>query len=254
MFNVVILLFFAVLTCLVTGLAPPYYGTDRASMQFELPPLHFGFGELEPYIEAATVQLHYLGHHAKYTENMNNALKEWRKKDKQASRVSIVEVLRNLTIVPETWRETLRNHGGGFVNHNFYWSGLSPNTQGKERRPTGDLLADIVKQWKSYDNFKEEFTKKAVGLFGSGYVWLCRNITLEKSSNDLSILSTANQDSPLSLGLVPMLVIDVWEHAYYLKYRNLRVQYVDSWWMLVDWDHVVHLDLWWKGIKLHDEL
>ncbi|GAB6029385.1 hypothetical protein CHUAL_005151 [Chamberlinius hualienensis] len=243
----------------VLSLAPPYYGTDRPKLDYELPPLEYGFSELEPYIDEETVRVHYLGHHSKYTEKMNSALKEWQSADKKTARRSIVAILGNLSAVPEKWRMSLKNNGGGFINHNFYWATLTPNTAGLLRYPDGKLAEEINQIWSSFTGFHKAFTDEALNLFGSGYVWLCRNPKDKddrsaSSYADLIITTTSNQDSPISDGLYPILVIDVWEHAYYLKHKNMRANYVNNWWKLVDWEAVQQLDDWWKGSTFHDEL
>lgn len=238
----------------VLTLAPTYYGADRPALEYELPPLEYGFYDLEPFIDGETVRIHYQGHHAKYTEKLNIALKQWRKQNKQASRISLVDLLRNLTRIPPKWRDAIRNNGGGYVNHNLYWAIMSPNPDNEDRKPSGFLMDEIRRKWTTFLDFKDMFANEAVDLFGSGYVWLCRNQSNNGQSSDLVVITTANQDTPLSQNLFPILVIDVWEHAYYLKYRNQRLKYVNDWWKVVDWNAVAKLDSWWKGMRLHDEL
>jgi len=234
----------------VVALAPPYYGIDRPALDYELPPLDFEMDDLEPFIDAATVRVHYNGHHAKYTENLNRIVKEWRKSNKQASRISLVDILRNLSRIPAKWRDSLKNNAGGYVNHNLYWATLTPNPRNQDRKPTGNLAQEIHKKWSSFMDFKDVFSNEAANLFGSGYVWLCRN----RTDQQLVIVTTANQDSPLSQDVFPILTLDVWEHAYYLKHKNLRPKYIDDWWKIVDWNSVSRLDTWWNGVKFHDEL
>ncbi|XP_023215251.1 uncharacterized protein LOC111618057 [Centruroides sculpturatus] len=254
------LLFFSALfpicSSLCNAIAPPYYGLDRPALEYELPPLPYLFHELEPFLDEETVRIHYLGHHSKYTENMNMVLKEWRRnaQGKQTSRISIIDILRNLSRVPSRYQITLKNNGGGYVNHAFYWAVMSPNSQNEDRMPQGQLAEDIKAKFRSFLEFRDTFTDMAEKLFGSGYVWLCRNHSHFENPQDLVIVTTANQDCPLSNGLWPILVLDVWEHSYYLKYHNQRSKYIHDWWYLVDWQNVLKLDDWWKGLKLHDEL
>lgn len=237
------------------GIAPPYYGLDRPALEYELPPLQYALDALEPYIDEETMHMHYFGHHAMYTEEMNWALKEWRKylKEKHASRISIIDILRNLSRVPEKHRNTLRKNGGGYVNHVLYWSVMSPNPTNEMRLPQGLLAEEIDRQFTSFQTFKDKFTEAAVSTLGSGYVWLCRNASSENMEG-LAIVTTGNEDNPIVQDLHPVLVLDLWEHAYYLKHRHKRSKHISDWWYLVDWTLVEQLDKWWKGAKMHDEL
>lgn len=163
---------------------------------------------------------------------------------------SILEILKEIEEVPQKYRKAITNNGGGFVNHNIYWSVMSPNPDNKERLPGGNLLSDINKYFGNFSQFVDIFTKEALTLFGSGYVWLSRNPSV---SGKLLVTTTANQDSPISQKLQPILVLDVWEHAYYLKYQNRRPEHVSEWWKVVDWNIVEKLDNWWKDTPQHDE-
>ncbi len=195
-------------------------------MAFELPPLPYPFDALEPVIDARTIEIHYTKHHATYLKNLNAAFEkypDWFNRTPE-------EILRNINTVPEPIRTAVRNNGGGFVNHNMYWTSMRPNGGGEPKR---DLARAIPETFGSFASFKEEFEKAGLGRFGSGYAWLSRN-----TEGKLIIHSTPNQDSPLSANLVPLLVVDVWEHAYYLKYQNRRAEYLTNWWNLVNWEEV----------------
>ncbi len=192
-------------------------------MAFELPSLPYAYDALEPYIDARTMEIHYSKHHAGYTNNLNAALE----KHPELSGKSIEDLLRDLGSIPEDIRTAVRNNGGGYYNHLLFWPSMSPNGGGM---PSGALADAISSAFGSFDAFKADFEKAAIGRFGSGWGWL--NID---RGGKLMISSTPNQDTPLSEGLTPLLGIDVWEHAYYLKYQNRRAEYVSNWWNLVNW-------------------
>jgi superoxide dismutase, Fe-Mn family len=195
-------------------------------MAFELPPLPYPEDALEPHIDARTMSIHHDKHHATYLNNLNNALEKH--PDLQAK--SVEELLGDLNRIPEDIRTVVRNNGGGYANHNLFWQIMSPDGGGE---PTGDLAQAINQKFGGFAAFKEQFTKAATGRFGSGWAWL----TLDAGGN-LEVSSTANQDSPLMEGKQPILGLDVWEHAYYLKYQNRRPDYIEAWWNVVDWDAV----------------
>jgi superoxide dismutase, Fe-Mn family len=195
-------------------------------MAFELPPLPYPEDALEPHIDARTMSIHHDKHHATYLNNLNNALEKH--PDLQAK--SVEELLGDLNRIPEDIRTVVRNNGGGYANHNLFWQIMSPNGGGE---PTGDLGAAINQKFGSFTAFKEQFGKAATGRFGSGWAWL----SLDGNGN-LELSSTANQDSPLMEGKQPLLGLDVWEHAYYLKYQNRRPDYIEAWWNVVNWDAV----------------
>lgn len=190
---------------------------------FTLPPLPYAYDALEPYFDAATMQLHHDKHHQTYLDKLNEALAtEPSLADKTAE-----ELLTQLnTVVPESIRPKVRNFGGGFVNHNLFFASLAPQAGGE---PVGDLLKVIERDFGSFAVFKDQFTAAATTVFGSGWAWLV------KADNKLMITTTANQDSPLSLGQIPLLGLDVWEHAYYLKYQNRRPEFIAAFWQLIDW-------------------
>jgi len=230
-------------------LAPPYYGATLKVPSYILPVLKWSLGLLEPFIDRETVNAHYLGHHNAYRMKMNKALADWRQEfpDSSFAQESVITMLRDLPSIPQQYYTSIVNNGGGYVNHAIYWSNLSPNleTNATAREPTGALREEIEQVFGSYQAFREKFTEQALSKFGSGYVWLVRNPLMERVQ--LSIVATDNQESPLSVGEFPLLVIDVWEHAYYLKHQFRRPNYVEDWWMVVDWENVAELDEFWKN-------
>ncbi|WP_366782430.1 superoxide dismutase [uncultured Clostridium sp.] len=194
--------------------------------EFELKALPYAYDALEPYIDKETMMLHHDKHEKAYLDNLNKAITKY----PELYRKGLEGILKDLNSVPEDVRETVKNNAGGVYNHDFFWSIMSPE---KDQNPNGDLLKAIIKAFGSLDNFKTKFKDAALGRFGSGWAWLI----LDKDGN-LSIISTANQDSPISQGLTPILGLDVWEHAYYLKYQNKRGDYIDNWWHVVNWKQV----------------
>jgi len=194
-------------------------------MAFELPKLSYAVDALEPYIDAQTMTFHHDKHHAAYVANLNGALE----KHSELAGKSLEALLADLDAVPEDIRAAVRNHGGGTLNHSMFWEIMAPKAGGA---PKGELAKAINAGFGSFDQFKAKFEKAAIGRFGSGWAWLV------KKGSGLAIVSTANQDNPLSDGTTPILVIDVWEHAYYLKYQNRRAEYVTNWWNVVNWDAV----------------
>jgi len=194
-------------------------------MAYELPKLPYAVDALEPYIDAQTMTIHHDKHHQAYITNLNGALE----KHPELAGKALEAILADLNAVPEDVRTVVRNHGGGTWNHSMFWEIMAPKAGGA---PQGDLAKAIDKAFTSFDNFKAEFEKAANGRFGSGWAWLV------KKGSGLAILSTANQDNPISEGSAPILGIDVWEHAYYLKYQNRRAEYVTAWWNVVNWDAV----------------
>jgi Fe-Mn family superoxide dismutase len=194
-------------------------------MAFEVPPLPYDYSALEPYIDDETMHLHHDKHHAAYVANLNAALK-----DHPFANLPIDEVVRRLNEVPENIRTAVRNNGGGHANHTLFWELMIP---GGSKEPTGALAQAINAKFGSFEAFKTAFNDAGVKRFGSGWAWLI----LDRSGN-LAITSTANQDNPLTDGNFPVLGNDVWEHAYYLKYRNRRPDYLAAWWNVVNWDVV----------------
>jgi Fe-Mn family superoxide dismutase len=194
-------------------------------MAFELPKLPYAEDALEPYIDAQTMNIHHTKHHQTYVTNLNAAIE----KHPELADKSLEDLLSDLNAVPEDIRTAVRNHGGGTYNHNLFWEIMGPKTGNS---PSGELTKALESAFNSFDAFKEEFTKAATTRFGSGWAWLV------KKGEGLAVVSTANQDTPLSDGATPILGLDVWEHAYYLKYQNRRPEYITNWWNVVNWDEV----------------
>lgn len=194
-------------------------------MVYELPKLAYAYDALEPYIDARTMEIHHTKHHQAYITNLNGALE----KHPELADKPLEALLSDLNAVPEDIRGVVRNHGGGTWNHSMFWEIMAPNAGGA---PKGKLAAAIEAAFGSFEAFKAEFEKAANTRFGSGWAWLV------KKDSGLLVLSTANQDNPLSDGLTPILGLDVWEHAYYLHYQNRRAEYVSNWWNVVNWDAV----------------
>jgi superoxide dismutase, Fe-Mn family len=195
-------------------------------MAYELPPLPYPFAALEPHIDAKTMEIHHDKHHQAYITNANNALKDY----PELAAKPVEELLSDLSAVPEKIRPVVRNNAGGHANHSFFWKTLGPNAGGS---PKGKLADAINSTFGGFDQFKEKFQAAGAGRFGSGWAWLVVN-----KEGKLEITSTANQDSPISDGLKPVLGVDVWEHAYYLLYQNRRPDYLKAFWNVVNWDAV----------------
>ncbi|WP_422486995.1 superoxide dismutase [Gudongella sp. DL1XJH-153] len=194
-------------------------------MTFKLPSLGYGYDALEPHIDAKTMEIHYTKHHQGYVNNLNKAIEN----ENELQEMAIEDLMASLDKVPEAIRTAVRNNGGGHLNHSLFWEIMSPTGGGE---PAGQLMDMIKKDFGSFDAFKEEFKNAATGRFGSGWTWLVQD------GDKLKITSTPNQDNPVSSGLKPILGLDVWEHAYYLKYQNLRGDYIDAWFNVVDWKKV----------------
>jgi Fe-Mn family superoxide dismutase len=194
-------------------------------MTFQLPPLPYAFDALEPHIDARTMEIHHGKHHATYVTNLNAALEKYPALQSK----SIEALLREINSVPEEIRTAVRNNGGGHMNHTMFWEIMGPNAGGE---PTGALADAINQSFGSFAAFKEQFAKAGLGRFGSGWAWLI------KQDGRLIIESTANQDQPIMEGKIAIMGIDVWEHAYYLKYQNRRADYIAAWWNVVNWNEV----------------
>lgn len=195
-------------------------------MKFELPKLTYPYNALEPYIDAKTMEIHHSKHHQAYTDKLNMALNN----HPELFEKSIEDLLKNLSSVPEGIRTAVKNHGGGYYNHNLFWEIIGPSSS---KEPQGELKEAIIKKFTSFEKFKEDFFAAALNLFGSGWAWLSVN-----NSKELILSSTSNQDCPISEGLTPVFCLDVWEHAYYLKYQNKRIEYIKEWWNIVNWNEV----------------
>jgi len=194
-------------------------------MAFELPKLPYAVDALEPYIDSQTMTIHHDKHHAAYVTNLNGAIE----KHPELASKSVDALIKDLTAVPEDIRMAVRNNGGGTWNHSMFWEIMAPKAGGA---PKGALAKAIDTSFSSFDNFKAEIEKAATTRFGSGWAWLI------KKGSGLAVVSTPNQDNPMSDGSMPLMGIDVWEHAYYLKYQNRRAEYVTNWWNVVNWDAV----------------
>ena len=193
-------------------------------MAYEVPDLPYDYGALEPHIDEQTMRIHHDKHHQAYVDKANAALEgtDWADTD-------VDEVLRNLDQLPADIQTAVRNNAGGHSNHSFFWQIMGPDAGGS---PDGDLAGAIDQAFGGFDQFKDEFKNAGVNRFGSGWSWLVHD------GSGLAVVSTANQDSPISDGQTPLLGVDVWEHAYYLKYQNRRPDYIDAWWNVVNWDEV----------------
>jgi Fe-Mn family superoxide dismutase len=194
-------------------------------MAFTLPELPYGFGALEPHIDAKTMEIHHGKHHQAYVNNLNAAIE----KAPELAGKSLDDLMRGIDSVPEAVRTAVRNNGGGHWNHSFFWKLMGPNAGGN---PSGDVGKAIDDAFGSFDKFKEQFAAAGAGRFGSGWAWLIND------GGKLSIASTPNQDNPLMDGKNAILGVDVWEHAYYLKYQNRRPDYISAWWNVVNWQEV----------------
>ena len=193
---------------------------------FKLPKLKYDYSALEPHIDTRTMGIHYEKHHGAYVAKLNAALEnypEWQDK-------SVIELLMNLDALPAEIRTAVRNNGGGHANHTMFWSIMSPKGG---RAPSGSLAEAMSAAFGDFGAFQAAFKQAALTRFGSGWAWL-----VVTPQGELSIISTPNQDNPVSQGLIPIMGLDVWEHAYYLNYQNRRGDYIDSWWAVVDWDAI----------------
>lgn len=201
-------------------------------MKYDKILLPYSFDALEPYIDTLTVKIHYTKHHQTYVDNLNKLLEGY---DEFTKGKSIEEILWDVDSIPKEIRQGVINQGGGVANHNLYFFILSQNPK---KSPEGKLLEEINKTFGSLENVKEEISKASINQFGSGYGWLVKDM-----NGNLKVINTLNQNSPISEHLIPLLTIDVWEHAYYLKYKNLRAEYVKNIWNLIDWEKVEQLYL-----------
>ena len=209
-----------------SSLIPMHAQAADAPGPFTLPPLGYAFDALEPYIDPQTMQIHHDKHHATYVMNLNKAVANMPALATQ----SVESLLKDLNAIPEAVRPAVRNHGGGHANHSLFWQLLKKNGGGK---PSGELAKAIDQKFGSFTAFQDKFTEAATKQFGSGWAWLSRG-----ADGELLVEATPNQDSPLSAGRTPLLGIDVWEHAYYLKYQNRRADYITAFYNVINWDAV----------------
>jgi Fe-Mn family superoxide dismutase len=196
--------------------------------EYTVPPLPYDFNALEPHIDAKTMEIHHDKHHAAYVNNLNAALKD----HPQHQGKKIEELIAHLDALPEAIRTAVRNNGGGHANHSLFWRLMKPHGGGE---PSGALAQAITSAMGGFAAFKEAFSKAATTRFGSGWAWL-----IIGKDGKLAVTSTANQDNPIMEGATPLLGLDVWEHAYYLKYQNRRPDYISAWWNTVNWEEVAH--------------
>ncbi len=194
-------------------------------MAYELPPLEYDYDSLEPYIDKMTMMIHHDKHHAAYVKKLNDALVG----HEELQDRPVLELIKNLNSISEEIRTAVRNNGGGHLNHSFFWTILKKNL-----KLSGEIATAIKKNFGDFEQFKEQFKKAALGQFGSGWAWLVFNPANKK----LEIMSTPNQDNPISNGKIPLMCVDVWEHAYYLKYQNKRDEYVDNFFNVINWKKV----------------
>jgi len=195
-------------------------------MTYELPELGFEYNALEPFIDEATMRVHHDKHHQGYTDKLNKAIGS----HPELFEKTAEELLENLNVIPEDIKTAVRNNGGGYVNHNLFWEILK-----KDVEINGKIKELIERDFGSFENFKKEFSERAMSLFGSGWTWLILD------GGKLNIVNTSNQDTPISEGKKPILTLDIWEHAYYLKYQNRRVEYVEAFFNVINWDKVNEL-------------
>lgn len=195
-------------------------------MAFELPPLPYSNDALEPYIDAQTMQIHHDNHHGTYVSKLNAALEN----HSDLQNKSVDELIRDLNTLPNAVKSAVRNNGGGYFNHTIFWTLMAPNAGGE---PNGAIAQAINETFGDFENFKQRFNDAGAGQFGSGFVWLVRT-----ADGKLDVVSTPNQDNPLTEGHFPIMGNDVWEHAYYLKYQNRRAEYLKQWWNVVNWNEV----------------
>lgn len=193
---------------------------------FTLPKLPYDFGALEPYIDAQTMEIHHDKHHQAYVDNLNKALEQ----APELQSKSLIELVSSIDSLPENVRTVIRNNGGGNFNHSAFWLMLSKKGGGESQGPVGK---EILKEFSTFAAFQDKFNTTAKTVFGSGWAWLC-----VAPNGQLKVISTPNQDTPLAQGLKPILGLDVWEHAYYLKYQNRRPDYINAWWHVINWEAV----------------
>jgi len=201
-------------------------------MKFELPQLPYAYDVLEPFIDKQTMELHHTKHHQTYVNKLNEAIE----KHPELGERSLEELLRDLDSVPEDVRMAVRNHGGGHANHSLFLEIMgAPKPNSNENEPAAGKFADALREsFGGFPQFKDEFSKTAAGLFGSGWTWVIKN-----GDSKLVIATTQNQDSPFIKHQTPIFGLDVWEHAYYLKYQNRRPEYIEAWWRVVNWDAII---------------
>lgn len=208
-----------------TSTTPIAQSVAATTDTFKLPPLTYDYNALEPHIDAATMKFHHDKHHAAYVKNLNDAVNKY----PQLKTQSVEQLLQNLSKLPKDIQTTVRNNGGGHYNHTMFWQIMGPKGGGM---PTGPIATAIQRQYGSFEKFKTQFNEAGAKQFGSGWVWLVRD------RSNLKIITTPNQDSPISQGIYPIMGNDIWEHAYYLKYQNRRPEYLSAWWNTINWKEI----------------
>ncbi|KAI0229897.1 Superoxide dismutase [Mn] [Lamellibrachia satsuma] len=243
---------YAFSTCL--SIAPPYYLTTVKASFYILPLLDFNETDFVPLLSEETFTEHYYGIHQDYQERMHDTLKAWRQ-DNPRSQLAwspVLNVLKKIDTVPDKYREKLKVEVGGFINHCIVWGVMSQNRLGQLREPTGKILRDIEREFISFDMFTDKFTDEAMKFVGSGYVWLVRQSF--DADAPVEIMTTSGEDSPFSQGRMPLLVLDMWEHAYYQMHVWRREKYITNWWLLVDWNKVEEMEQFWLTGKLKSDM
>ena len=211
------------------------FATACHAQNLPLPPLPYDYNALEPHIDEATMRVHHLSHHQTYTDKLNGALKKLREDPatKHLAKMGVDTLIQHLDDIPESFRKTVRNAGGGYVNHALFFDTMSPNGGGE---PEGDFADALRKSFGTFSSFQQMFKVTALETFGSGWAWLVYDV----AAAALKVTSSANQDTPaMQPGLIPLLGCDVWEHAYYLKHQSKRAAYIDDWWQVVNWPEVM---------------
>lgn len=211
-----------IILLLIIILIPTVFG--KAYNKFSLQPLPYSYDALEPYIDTETMKIHHDKHHKAYVDNLNNALE----KHPELYNKSLEYLIINSETLPNDIKTTVINNAGGDYNHTLFWNIMTPKST---KAPKGELLKSINQNFGSFENFKKEFKDKSLSVFGSGWTFL-----VSDDSGNLSIITTANQNTPLPQNLKPIILLDLWEHAYYLKHKNLRADYIDNWWNVVNWE------------------
>ncbi|MGL5348423.1 MAG: superoxide dismutase [Peptostreptococcaceae bacterium] len=202
------------------------FALEQTFKPFEEKKLNYNYESLEPYIDKETMILHHDKHYKSYLDKLNNALKDY----PELYSYSLYDLLRNLDSIPKDVAQIIKNNGGGVYNHEFFFDMMTS----KKTQPSGDLYSALIRDFGSFDNFKDEFKRAAMSVFGSGWAWL-----VSDNSGKLSIMTTPNQDSPVTLNLKPIIGLDVWEHAYYLLYQNNRSNYINNWFNIINWDNAL---------------
>lgn len=230
-----------------------YIGLDKYQENYDLPKLAYKYDALEPWIDELTVKTHHSVIMAEYANKLNNVLQEWResKEEEKLSKTSLLNIFANIESVPEKWRTNLINYGGGYLSHIFYFAVLNSNPSGEEKELPDSLKIIFNRSFHNFTHFKDWVGRDACKHFGAGHIWLIR----VPRGNYLTIYTTVEEVTPLHYKYQPIVALDLWEHAYFIKHQNNRKKYVESWWKVVDWKKVDRLFKWWKQFDpKHDEL